>query len=332
MQRTDTIVGPATLRPNPNATVNDKPNMNLSLRQMRAFSALASMRNFTRAAEHCCITQSAFSALILNLERDLNAKLFSRNTRNVELTAEGEVFLNIVNHLMPETERALSEMQDHVSRRKGRVAIAALPTIFSALLPDIIATFIDEYPGIELIVEDVSNTACLELVRLRKVDFALCASAEPGADLIIEKLASDTFYFVCQSTHPLADSTRLAITDLLPHPIIVFEAASSIRQHLDASVYPKQWSKVLQVNNLATAAGLVGAGIGPTIVPLLGLCQFDLNILRAIPVTLPINERDICLLRRKDATESIAAQEFIRLLRARLAHEVSLLALRQPAR
>lgn len=306
--------------------------MNLSLRQMRAFAALASMRNFTRAAEHCCITQSAFSALILNLERDLNAKLFSRNTRNVELTAEGEVFLNIVNHLMPETERALSEMQDHVSRRKGRVAIAALPTIFSALLPDIIATFIDEYPGIELIVEDVSNTACLELVRLRKVDFALCASAEPGADLIIEKLASDTFYFVCQSTHPLAHSTRLTITDLLPYPIIVFETASSIRQHLDASVYPKQWIKVLQVNNLATAAGLVGAGIGPTIVPLLGLCQFDLNILRAIPVTLPINERDICLLRRKDATESIAAQEFIRLLRARLAREVSQLALRQPAR
>lgn len=304
--------------------------MNLSLRQMRAFAALASMRNFTRAAEHCCITQSAFSALILNLERDLNAKLFSRNTRNVELTAEGEVFLNIVNHLMPETERALSEMQDHVSRRKGRVAIAALPTIFSALLPDIIATFINKYPGIELIVEDVSNTSCLELVRLRKVDFALCASAEPGADLIIEKLASDTFYFVCQSTHPLANRKRLAITELLPHPIIVFETASSIRQHLDASVYPKQWIKVLQVNNLATAAGLVGAGIGPTIVPLLGLCQFDLNILRAIPVTLPINERDICLLRRKDATESIAAQEFIRLLRARLAREVSLLASRHP--
>ncbi|ETF00624.1 LysR family transcriptional regulator [Advenella kashmirensis W13003] len=304
--------------------------MNLSLRQMRAFAALASMRNFTRAAEHCCITQSAFSALILNLERDLNAKLFSRNTRNVELTAEGEVFLNIVNHLMPETERALSEMQDHVSRRKGRVAIAALPTIFSALLPDIIATFINKYPGIELIVEDVSNTSCLELVRLRKVDFALCASAEPGADLIIEKLASDTFYFVCQSTHPLANRKRLAIIELLPHPIIVFETASSIRQHLDASVYPKQWIKVLQVNNLATAAGLVGAGIGPTIVPLLGLCQFDLNILRAIPVTLPINERDICLLRRKDATESIAAQEFIRLLRARLAREVSLLASRHP--
>ena len=307
-----------------------KPTMNLTLRQMKAFAALATMRNFTRAAEHCNITQSAFSALIVNLESGLNAKLFSRNTRNVELTAEGEVFLNIVNHLIPETERALSEMQDHVSRRKGRVAIAALPTIFSSLLPDIIATFINEYPGIALIVEDVPNTACVALVRNRQVDFALCASAEPGTDLVMEKLASDTFYFVCQTNHPLADYKRLSVADILPYSIIVFEKASSIRQHLDASVYPKQWIKVLQVNNLSTAAGLVAAGIGPTIVPVLGLCQFNLKKLLAIPVTLPINERDICLLRRKDATESIAAQEFIRLLRSRLPQEVALLASRQP--
>jgi len=307
-----------------------RPTMNLSLRQMKAFAALATLRNFTRAAEHCNITQSAFSALIVNLESGLNARLFSRNTRNVELTAEGEVFLNIVNHLIPETEHALSEMQDHVSKRKGRVAIAALPTIFSSLLPDIIATFINEYPGIALIVEDVPNTTCVEFVRNRKVDFALCASAEPGTDLVMEKLASDTFFFVCQPTHPLADHKQLSIADILPYSIIVFEKASSIRQHLDASVYPKQWMKVLQVNNLSTAAGLVAAGIGPTIVPVLGLGQFDLTCLLAIPVTLPINERDICLLRRKDATESVAAQEFIHLLRNRLAQQVALLASRQP--
>ncbi len=304
--------------------------MNLTLRQMKAFAALATIRNFTRAAEHCSITQSAFSALIGNLESGLNVKLFSRNTRNVELTAEGEVFLNIVNHLIPQTENALSEMQDHVSRRKGRVAIAALPTIFSALLPEIIATFLNRYPGIELIVEDVPNTACVELVRTRKVDFALCASVEAGADLVMEKLASDTFYFVCQRTHLLAHKKHLSVQDILPHPIIVFENASSIRQHLDASVYPEQWIRAIQVNNLSTAAGLVGAGIGPTIVPVLGLCQFNLKVLRAIPVTLPLNERDICLLRRKEATESIAAQEFIVLLRDRLTQEVAMLSMRDP--
>ncbi len=306
------------------------PTMNLSLRQMKAFAALATLRNFTRAAEHCSITQSAFSALIGNLESGLNVRLFSRNTRNVELTAEGEVFLDIVNHLIPQTEDALSEMQDHISLRKGRVAIAALPTIFSGLLPEIIATFLNRYPGIELKVEDVPNTACVDLVRTRKVDFALCASVETGTDLVMEKLASDTFYFVCQATHELAKRKRLTVDDILPHPIIVFEKASSIRQHLDASVYPQQWIKAIQVNNLSTAAGLVGAGIGPTIVPVLGLGQFDLKTLRAVPVTLPINERDICLLRRTESTESLAARNFIKLLKTHVAEKLAALSVRQP--
>ncbi len=305
--------------------------MNLSLRHMKAFSALVATRNFTRAAEQCSLTQSAFSALISNLEVGLGVRLFSRNTRNVELTAEGEVFRNIVSNLLPETERALSEMRDQVLRRKGRVAIAALPTIFSAILPNVIARFLRSYPGIELIIEDVANTGCVDLVRSRSVDFALCAFTSPGTDLIIEKLASDTFYFVCNAEHPLAGLKRLSASDAQKYPIIVFEKASSIRQHLDASIYPEQWSRAFQVNSLSTAAGLVSAGLGATIVPTLALSQFNLQGLRVIPVTLPINRRDLCLLRRKDATESLAAQEFIRLLRDSLGSEVEQLASRQAA-
>src|SRR5690606_15642776 len=121
---------------------------------------LAAMRNFTRAAEYCSLTQSAFSALISNLEEDLGVKLFARNTRNVELTAEGEAFQNIVSHFLPEMERALEEIKDRAHRRKGRVAIAALPTIFSSLLPNVIAVFLRDNPGIELVIEDVANTVC----------------------------------------------------------------------------------------------------------------------------------------------------------------------------
>jgi len=303
--------------------------MNLSTRHMKAFAALESTRNFTRAAEQCSLTQSAFSALISNLEADLGVRLFSRNTRNVELTAEGEVFRNIVNHLLPEMERALKEMEDQVLHRKGRIAIAALPTIFSALLPDLIATFLGDYPGIELVIEDVPNAACVDLVRNRQVDFALCASASPGVDLVIEKLASDTFHFVCKGNHPLARQKRLSATEVRKYPIIVFEKASSIRQHLDASIYPEQWIRAFQVNSLPTAAGLVSAGLGATVVPTLALCQFNQKGLHAIPVALPINRRDLCLLRRKDATESLASQEFIRLLRNGLGREVERMAARQ---
>lgn len=276
------------------------------------------MRSFTRAAEQCNLTQSAFSALISNLETGMGVRLFSRNTRNVELTAEGQVFKDIIHHLLPQTEHALCEMQNYVQRKKGRVAIAALPTIFSALLPNTIAQFLQRYPGIELIIEDVSNATCVELVRDRRVDIAICASVASGTDLAVEELTSDTFYFVCRPDHPLASSQYLTAEEVQKHPLIMFEKASSIRQHLDASIYPLQWAQAFQVNSLSTAAGFVDAGLGATLVPALALTQFNLKELRPIPVQLPINQRILCMLRHKDATESVAVSEFIRMLRETL--------------
>lgn len=300
--------------------------MNISLRQMRAFATLAAERNFTRAAERCNLTQSAFSSVIANLESGLGLKLFSRNTRNVELTNEGEVFLNIVNTLLPETERALEEMRSQAQLRRGKVAIAALPTIYSSILPALIVRFQAEHPGIELVIEDAANTSCVDHVRHRRVDFALCAATFEGNDFIAETLGSDSFHFVCHAGHPLAGRSRLAANEIQEDfPIIVYDNASSIRQHLDAAIYPLQWRRSYEVNSLSTAAGLVAAGLGATIIPTLGLRQFRDPQMRVIRIDLPINERGICLLRLKHRTPSLAATAFIELIRTHFTAELDLL-------
>jgi DNA-binding transcriptional LysR family regulator len=300
--------------------------MNLSLRHMKAFMALATLRNFTRAAESCSLTQSAFSALVSNLENDLGVKLFARNTRNVDLTAEGQVFLEIVSQLLPETERALEQMKDYVQLRKGRVNLAALPSIASSILPPLIARFGREFPGIEVAVRDVASTVCVEMVRNRQVDFALGAAVAPHADLTIETLATDTFWFICLDRHRLAGRKRLAVADVIEEPVIGFEPNSSVRQHLDAAIYPRQWVRSHQVNSLSTAAGFVAAGLGVTIVPTLGLPQFAHLPLRAIPLALPLNEREICLVRRSGDADSVAAGAFMKLLRAHVRPAVRALA------
>ncbi len=305
--------------------------MNLSIRHLRAFQALVAERNFTRAAELCNLTQSAFSALIANLETGLGVRLFSRNTRHVELTSEGRVFERIAARLLPEMEHALLEMSDQVQRKQGRVAIAALPSISSGMLPPLVRQFESRYPGIELVLHDLANSPCLDLLRSRQVDFALCAAVAPSGEFSVEKLGSDTFHFVCDKHHRLAGQARLSAAELLDESIIVFEKQSSIRQHLDACIYPRRWTVAREVHNLSTAAALVQAGLGATIVPTIALAQFDMRALRAIPVKLPINERAICLIRRKDGDDSIAAAAFIELLRGALARQVRELAASQRA-
>src|SRR5512134_2091201 len=98
--------------------------INLGLRELHAFLVLAEQRNFTRAAALCHLSQPAFSALV----RALGARLFDRTTRSVDLTAEGRVLVEPARRLLRDADSALADVRDHAARRRGRVAIALLPS------------------------------------------------------------------------------------------------------------------------------------------------------------------------------------------------------------
>lgn len=292
--------------------------MNLSSKQLRAFVELATERNFTRAARKCHLSQSAFSALVANIEEQAGLRLFHRSTRRVELTAEGESFMPVAVRLLGDLEHAFEELRDRVQKRKGRVTVAALPSIAGGALPPVIARFRERHPGIEVVLRDVTADACLDLVRQRQADFALTAALAPGADLRSEPLMTDSFHLVCRDDHPLAKRRELALRDVLPLPLIKFDRTSSVRQHLDAAFHPHHPDTVMEVNHLVTAAGLIASGIGVTLVPTLALFQFRMPGLCAVPVALPIPPREVCLIRRVDDTDSVAAGAFLDLLREAL--------------
>ena len=146
--------------------------MNLSTRQLRAFLALAEQRSFTRAAEQCHLSQPAFSALIRSLEDALGARLFDRDTRSVQVTPEGRLLEDAARRLLSDVDSLLANLNDHVQRRKGRVSVAALPSLAAGWLPQLFAEFRRLYPGIALNLIDTLSDNCLELVRAGKVDFA----------------------------------------------------------------------------------------------------------------------------------------------------------------
>src|SRR5262245_20572117 len=124
--------------------------INLTTRELNAFLTLAELRNFTRAAARCHLSQPAFSALVRALEDSLGARLFDRTTRSVELTAEGRVLIEPARRLLRDAEAALADVRDHAARRRGRVAIALLPSLAAGWLPPLLAKFHHTYPGIEI--------------------------------------------------------------------------------------------------------------------------------------------------------------------------------------
>src|SRR6266498_1178420 len=194
--------------------------LNVSTRQVKAFVALAEQKNFTRAAAQCHLSQSAFSTLIRTLEDAISIRLFDRDTRKVELTPEGRLFLDGATRLLDDFRTALDNLGEHVARRRGRVALAALPSLAAGWLPGVLAQFRGRYPGIELDVADELSENCVERVRSGRADFSLAAVRASAPELRTDPFCSDRFHLVCRADHPLARLRKPTLTDLAGEPFI----------------------------------------------------------------------------------------------------------------
>src|SRR5919205_1072597 len=99
--------------------------MNITLKQLRAFAAVAREQSFTRAAERLHVTQSALTAAIKALEEELNLRLFDRSTRAVVLTPQGQHFLPVAEKLLRDLTESLDDLKTLADRQRGSVTVAA---------------------------------------------------------------------------------------------------------------------------------------------------------------------------------------------------------------
>lgn len=282
---------------------------NISTKLLHAFLALNECKHFTRAAERCNLSQSAFSVLIQKLESAVGVQLVERTTRNVTLTAEGETFVEVARSLVADIELAFSDMADYVARRKGRVSIAALPSLAANGLPAVISQYKKQFPGITVQLFDVLSDQCLGLLRQGKVDLVLTAPGENLIEFETRRLCSDPFYLVCRRDHPLARKASIALTDLTGSDLINLAKSSSVRQHVDLLMrHIAVINTGFEVEHLATVAGLIEHGLGVSLVPELTLFQFRQLNLTAIPLEANDIVRPIYIVKQKDRNLSIAAK------------------------
>ena len=282
--------------------------MNVSTRQLQAFIALAEQRSFTRAAATCHLSQPAFSALIGQLEAALGIRLFDRSTRHVAPTPEGLAFEISARRVLAEFDAALAGVDDQLARRRGRVSIALLPSLAAGWLPGILSSYRARHPGVEIDVADVLSEPCVERVRSGQADFALAAIRADTPELMAEPFCSDGFHLVCPESHPLATQAEVRPRDVAAYPFIHMARTSSVRQFLDAAVHPLQMQTLMEVDQLATAMGMVRAGLGISLMPALTLFHFAQPGLVTRPMAWPGLTRRIYLVRRRDRSLSLAAQ------------------------
>jgi DNA-binding transcriptional LysR family regulator len=245
----------------------------MDLRRVRYFVSLAEHLNFRVAAESLRISQSALSEQIAALEADLEVKLFERSSRSVRLTPGGAEYLLGAQRLLADFDACASRAREAQAGRRGSLRIGTSGWALIDHLPQAARAFRSAYPEISLDIVVVRESRPLETLRSGTIDLMIAAEVdEPGEGVAGHFLWKSTQRVVLPRDHPLAEREAVHLHELQTDTLLTpahregrGAYASVLALCREQRFTPSSMRSVPEVAEVETLFGLVGCGIGYTI-------------------------------------------------------------------
>jgi DNA-binding transcriptional LysR family regulator len=245
--------------------------MELELRQLECFIAVAEERHFGRAAVRLHMTQPPLTRRIKRLERELGATLFVRTPQGVDITPSGQALLEQAHRVMGLVDRAVAATRSAEAGESGELVIAYFGSVIFDVVTRLLGDFHRRYPHIELRVAPLAKDVQVDAIRdgLIHIGFARRYGDEPGLDL--RHVADEPLYVALSDGHPFARHLSLRLRQLRREPLVLFPRgarpsyADGVLQTLSAEGI--QPDVRLVADDLVSALVAVATGAGVAVVP-----------------------------------------------------------------
>ncbi len=289
--------------------------LGLDLRHLVALKAIADTGSFGRAAEKLGYTQSAISQQIATLERIVGLRLVERpgGPRPVSLTEAGHVLLRHADAIQARLLAAKADMQALEAGDAGRLRVGTFQSVGVRILPTLLRRFSESHPGVEVLMrESADEGELIEMVKRGELDLTFWTLPCTEGPYETVELLRDPYVLVIPAGSPLAALKRTpTLKEIALHPIVGFNQCSAmddVESRLAATGRPP--NIVFRSDNNGTVQGLVGAGVGITVAPLLTVDADDPSV-EVIDLQGRIDPRIIGLVWHADRHKSPAAAAFV---------------------
>jgi DNA-binding transcriptional LysR family regulator len=196
----------------------------IELRQICYFLAITEAgNNFSKAAEYLHIEQPPLTQRIKSLEKKLKLELFDRQRRPLQLTAAGKVFLEEASLALTILDRAITQAQRAHRGKIGFLSIGIASSIANTLLPDILHTFCDRFPDVELELRELTAECQLQELGDRRlnVGFEATSLATPDDCLEVLPIWTESLVIALPASHPLCDRSSILLVDIATEKLIL---------------------------------------------------------------------------------------------------------------
>jgi len=243
----------------------------MELRQLRYFMAIAEELSFVRAAKRVGVSQPPLSRQIANLEIEIGTSLFDRNKHGVTITEAGRAFYTEIQRTFTYLDGAVKAA---IRASKGQVGSLALGFGGSAaytFMPLLLREFRRRFPDVELSLHSVPMSLQFGALNDKRIDIAFLILPVTDERLETKVLMRDQLNVALPSGHPLCKRRVISLSELEPYDFVVFPRSGGLgyyRKIIELCAKSGFIPKIVQeIPSMESVIGLVGAGVGISVVP-----------------------------------------------------------------
>lgn len=300
--------------------------IDLFLKQIQYFMAVAACKHFTRAANQLFVSQSALSQQITKLENDLGIKLINREKHPIELTPAGQDFMRYAEKILNEVTNLRQQMHKYLPLEKRTIYLGMITGLGNIKIADILTSFNSQYPSINFTITNKLSKELCKLLQEGSLDLALFAAPYDidRYDFDLYPLEDEEFVLITPANHPLAQKSTIHLAEAANEPFI-FPTPDNVSYDIFSNECSKAGfsPKILsECNGPGRRLDLVKAGLGIALISISGLQYYHSTSIAVVRLEEPFYKQ-IILARTKTEKSSpslLMLWDYIRQVKMGLPH------------
>lgn len=295
----------------------------MNLKQLEAFVEVAEGGSFSKAAKNLYLTQPTISAHIAALEKELEVRLFVRNTKEVSLSVEGHTLYKYASQMVDLEKRIEEEFGERRKLGKQCITIAASTIPSQYLLPKILAKFNEKYPDEQLRIMESDSLRVVNQVVEHMVDIGFTGTVLEKKHCKYIPFYKDELVIITPNTEVYRKRMDAPddISWVLEEPIIMREEGSGTRKEAEkqlrcAGIRPEQLNVIASIENQETIIKSVCGGMGISLLSKLAAAdKVDDGSALAFSIPGADKGRDINVVYNKNYQLSVSAERFLKVVK-----------------
>lgn len=243
--------------------------MHFDLADLRLFIHIAEAPSLTQGARRAFLSPAAASARIKALEGQLGSRLLYRDNRGVELTPAGQRLLQHARLIMRQVDYLKSEFTEYGAEAAGHIRIFANTTAVTEFLPEVLAGFLADRPGVTVDLQERLSRDIVRGVLDGSTDLGIIAGPVQAPGLQVLHFSTDRLVLAVPVDHELATREQVKLHDTLAFQHIGLHEGSTLLSFLRERVehLGEQLSLRIQVSSFEAVCRMIEAGVGIGIIP-----------------------------------------------------------------